>query len=436
MALPLSLTAFSKAIIHIDADAFFASCEQARNPQLRGRVVITGKERGIASAVSYEGKAMGIKRGMTTQEIRRICPDVIHLPSDYETYSLYSARMFSIVRDYTNLVEEYSIDECFAELTGLRRVRRQSYPQMAATLKRDLDLKLGMTFSIGLASSKVVAKIASKWRKPSGLTVISGRDLPEYLAQLPAGEVWGIGKQTAAYLSQYAIHTALDFAERNEGWVKQHLTKPHIEIWKELRGESVLPLELEAKTDYKSVSKMKTFTPPSSDRAYVFGQLAKNIENAAIKLRRYNLVARKAYFVLRTHDFHHHGYEITLSRATAFPGDILRVIAEHFDHVFQPGTRYRLTGVELTGLVENKPLQLDLFEGPIKVVEMERVYESIDQLDKRYGKHSVFLGSSLPAMTKGPHAGDRGEVAVRRTQMFRGETERKRLGIPMLGEVR
>ena len=286
MALPLSLAAFPKAIIHIDADAFFASCEQARDPSLKGRVVVTGKERGIASAVSYEGKTLGIKRGMTIQEIRRICPEVVHLPSDYETYSLYSARMFSIVRDHTNWVEEYSIDECFAELTGLRRSRRQSYPQMAAAIKRDLDLKLGMTFSIGLAPSKVVAKIGSKWKKPSGLTVISGRHLAEYLSQLPIGDVWGIGKQTAAYLSQYTIQTALDFAERNEGWVNHHLTKPHIEIWRELRGESVLDLELEPKSDYKSISKTKTFTPASNDRAFVFGQLSKNIENGCNVLQR------------------------------------------------------------------------------------------------------------------------------------------------------
>ena len=187
-----------KAIVHIDADAFFASCEQARDPKLKGKVVITGKERGIASAVSYEGKALGIKRGMRIPEIKRLCPEAVHLPSDYETYSLYSARMFSTVRDYTNVVEEYSMDECFAELTGLRRPRRMSYPVMAAHIQHDLEVKLGMTFSIGLAPTKVVAKIASKWQKPSGLTVISGRELPDYLRQLPVGEVWGIEKQTAS----------------------------------------------------------------------------------------------------------------------------------------------------------------------------------------------------------------------------------------------
>jgi DNA polymerase-4/DNA polymerase V len=95
---PLCLRAFPRAIIHIDADAFFASCEQAVNPRLKGKPVVTGKERGIASAVSYEAKALGIKRGMTIREIKRICPTVIHLPSDYETYSLFSQRMFAIVR--------------------------------------------------------------------------------------------------------------------------------------------------------------------------------------------------------------------------------------------------------------------------------------------------------------------------------------------------
>src|SRR5688572_22894805 len=195
---PLCLRAFPRAIIHIDADAFFASCEQAVNPKLKGKPVVTGKERGIASAVSYEAKALGIKRGMTIREIKAICPEVIHLPSDYETYSLFSQRTFAIVRRYTELVEEYSIDECFAELTGLRRPLRLSYEAIAAHIKADLERELGLTFSMGLAPTKVVAKIASKWRKPAGLTVIPGTSLHDYLAQVALEDVWGIGPQTMA----------------------------------------------------------------------------------------------------------------------------------------------------------------------------------------------------------------------------------------------
>ncbi len=116
---PLTLHSFPKAIVHIDADAFFAACEQSLNPKLKGKPVITGQERGIAASMSYEAKARGVTRGMTLREVKRICPDAIILPSDYETYSLLSKRLFSIVKRYTPDVEEYSIDECFADITGL-----------------------------------------------------------------------------------------------------------------------------------------------------------------------------------------------------------------------------------------------------------------------------------------------------------------------------
>src|SRR5215813_13240299 len=178
---PLTLRSFARAIVHIDADAFFASCEQAVNPTLKGKPVVTGKERGIASAVSYEAKARGVKRGMTIREIKALCPDAIHLPSDYETYSLFSQRMFAIVRRYTPEVEEYSIDECFCDLTGLRRPLRMSYRQMAERIKHELDTALGFTFSVGLAPNKVIAKIASKWQKPSGLTEIPGHSIHLFL---------------------------------------------------------------------------------------------------------------------------------------------------------------------------------------------------------------------------------------------------------------
>ena len=141
---------------------------------------------------------------MRLADIRKVCPEAVILPSDYETYSLLSTRFFAIVRRYTPEVEEYSIDECFADVTGLRRPLRMSYVQIAERIKHDLDTELGFTFSVGLAPNKVVAKIASKWAKPSGLTAISGRELHRYLAQLPVEHVWGIGHQTTALLQKQA----------------------------------------------------------------------------------------------------------------------------------------------------------------------------------------------------------------------------------------
>ena len=163
MAPPLTLQTLPRAILHIDGDAFFASCEQSRRPLLQERPVVTGKERGIAASMSYEAKARGVMR---LADIRKICPEAVILPSDYETYSLLSTRFFAIVRRYTPEVEEYSVDECFADVTGLRRPLRMSYIQIAERIKQYLDTELGFTFSVGLAPNKVVAKIASKWQSP------------------------------------------------------------------------------------------------------------------------------------------------------------------------------------------------------------------------------------------------------------------------------
>ena len=422
-------------MLHIDADAFFASCEQALNPKLKGKPVVTGKERGIASAVSYEAKARGVTRGMSIREITAICPDAVHLPSDYETYSLFSQRLFAVIRRYTTEVEEYSIDEAFADLTGLRRPLRMSYETMAARIKQDLEQNLGLTFSVGLAPTKVVAKIASKWQKPAGLTVISGKELHVYLKQVPIHEVWGIGEQTTAYLRRFGITTALDFALKDERWVREKLTKPHVAIWHELRGTAVIPLETQAKHTYQSISKMKTFTPPSNDRAFLLAQLSKNTENACIKARRYRLEARRVFFLLRTQDYRHAGYELLLSRPSNVPSAMVPLINQHLDLVYRPDRWYRATGVVLSDLRGQGDAQLDLFGEALRAERTRQVYEAIDQLDAKYGKHTVFLGSSFAALHGRQHTGDRAELPRRRRMLLTGEGERKRLGIPLLGEV-
>lgn len=428
---PLSIDGFPRAILHIDGDAFFASCEQARDPALRGKPVITGKERGIVASMSYEAKARGIKRAMRLFEVKKLCPEAILLPSDYETYSLLSKRLFSIVQRYTPEVEEYGIDECFADLTGLRRTLRMNYLEMARRIKAELDAELGFTFSVGLAPNKVVAKIGSKWKKPSGLTAIMARDIHVYLRALPVDKVWGIGPQTAAYLQKQGIRTALDFARRREEWVRAHLTKPFCEIWKELHGEYAIPLETSEKTTYASIQKAKTFTPPTGDREFVLAQLSKNIENATMKARRYKLAARGAVIFIKTQGFRSAGMEVRLSRPTAFPNDILLAIRPAFDELFNPKMEYRQTGVVLVGLEEDRTVQLDLFGAALRAEQMRRLYDSVDGVRRKYGKHVVHLGSSFLANQFAQHLGERGDIPKRKETLLKGETERKRLGIPM-----
>lgn len=432
---------YPRAILHVDGDSFFASVEVAKDPRLRGKPVITGKERGIVSACTYDVKARGVTRGMRLTEARKICPDAIILPSDYETYSLFSERMYSIVRRYTPLVEEYSIDECFADLTGLRRALRMSYPQMAAAIKKDLQAELGMTFTVGLSATKVLAKVASKWRKPDGLTLIPLSDAEKFLAKLPAGTLWGIGHNTAAYLQKFGITTALQFARCSEEWVRANVSKPYYELWRELHGEVVFELSTERKETYQSISKTKTFTPPSRDRDFVYAQLSKNVENACIKARRWSLASPKIFFFLKTQDFKYHGCEIQLPLASNVPQDVLRALEGYFPRVFKRGTPYRATGVTLMKLRDAGSGQLDLFGAAKKTEGLQMVFESVDQLSEKYGKHIVFLGSSFGAMTPkdgglpAGHAHSRNEKPARHSSLFKGESARRRLNIPMLGEV-
>src|SRR5512139_3934268 len=330
---PLIISSWPRAILHLDADAFFASCEQAIHPELKGRPVITGKERGIVAAASYEAKARGVSRGVRLSEVKKLCPDAVILPSDYETYSLFSVRMFEILRRFSPDVEEYSIDEAFVDLTGLRRSFHGPYGSIARSMQEAVEQELGITVSVGVSLSKVLAKLGSKHRKPRGLTMIPGRDIHLFLRELPVGKVWGIGPNTAAYLAKHGIRTALDFAQRDEAFAQKHLSKPYQEIWHELNGRSVYPVTTETKSTYQSISKAKTFTPPSTDAGFVFAQLSKNLENACIKSRRYRLAASRLTTFLLRQDYVSSGVEVRLTRPTSFPVELFGPLRQAFDRL-------------------------------------------------------------------------------------------------------
>ncbi|MEC4675307.1 MAG: DNA polymerase IV [Nitrospirota bacterium] len=429
---PLTISSFPRAIVHIDADAFFASCEQAIHPELRGRPVITGKERGIVAAASYEAKARGVKRAMRLFEVRKVCPDAVFMPSDYETYSLFSLRMFEIFRRSSPDVEEYSIDEAFVDLTGLRRSFHGSYGMIAQKIRKTVESELGITVSVGVSLSKVLAKIGSKHNKPNGLTLIPGRDIHLYLDKLPVGEVWGIGPNTAAFLGKFGITTALQYARKDEKFIQKYLSRPYQEIWHELNGRSVYPVVTGTKQTYQSISKTKTFTPPSKDETFIYAQLSKNLENACIKARRYKLAATRLIVFLRRQDFKDSGVEIKLSSPTVYPVNLFSALREGFSSVFNFRELYRQTGVVLAGLVSEDRIQHTLFDDIPKIEKIEKIYSAVDSLSERFGKHTLQHAVSLPAKLQAQHEGGRGDVAQRKVSLFKGENRRRRLGLPML----
>lgn len=427
------ITSWPQAIVHLDADAFFASVEQALNPKLKGKPVITGAERGIVAAASYEAKSLGIQRGARLYEIKKLFPQVICLPSDYETYSLFSKRLFVIMRRFTPCVEEYSIDEAFADLAGLRRVHRKSFAEIAQDMKQSVEKELGLTVSVGLSLTKSLAKLCSKKQKPSGLVICSGRMIHHLLQSTPLEAVWGFGQNTVSLLQKQGLSTAWDYVQKPIEFAKKYLGKIGVEIHQELSGVSVYPVTTQEKTAYATISKAKTFAPPSADRDYLYAQALKNVESACIKARRYELGAMSLSLFLRTQNFFGSGALVKLSRQTNNPMDLADPLRQLLAQCLQANTLYRQTAVILGDLQPMREVQLNFFEDPVRALKLEQINRVIDEVNARYGKHKLHLADSTPA--QGAHAGRRGPAPSRQQNRLKGETERQHLGLPLLLHV-
>ena len=427
---PIMISGYPRAIIHMDADAFFTSVEQALDDRLKGRPVVTGKERGIIACASYEAKRLGIKRGIPLFKARTMCPELVILPSDYETYSLYSKRMFDIMRQFTPMVEEYSVDEAFADLTGMRGLHRASYEEIAQRIQQQIHRELGFTVSIGLSLTKALAKLGSKFRKPNGFTGIRGRHIHLLLERTPLEAVWGFGPNTVSLLEKHGLRHAYDFVCRNERWVSGMLHKPGRELWNELRGNSLWKVTTEEKTTYATILKSKTFTPASHDRDYVYAKLVRNVELAFMKARRHHLRTRMIGVVLRHQDFGHDGLEAKLNRPTASTLEVMPLVQKLFERMFNDRVDYRATMIVLGGLENDRSEQYELFEDRLRIEDLHQATLAVDAINQRYGKHTVGAATSLFLDHK--PLSSRDERPEREQQLLQGESKRRHLAIPRL----
>lgn len=382
-------SSWPRAIAHVDADAFFVACEQALNPSLRNKPVAVGKERGIITALSYEAKARGIKRGDLVWQAKKSCPDLIVLESNYETYSLFSIRLFEILRRFSPVVEEYSIDEAFVDLQGLRRLYACSYEQLAKKIQDTIEKELSLSVSIGVSITKTLAKIASKYIKPHGITAISGKHIHLYLDKIPIEDVWGIGPNTASLLKKLNIRTALDFVYKDESYLSKYLSKPYMQTYKELKG--IPAIEFTTKAKNKSISKQQSFSA-TNNKEYIYSELLKNLELSCAKARRFGLAARKIVVSLRTKDFRFYSLEVKLSSSTNAAIVLSSILRKAFEELYIPNTYYTQTGILLLELSEKT--QYSLFDDAVKIEKIERLYNAIDKINERFGKGFIHLGPS------------------------------------------
>ena len=388
-----------KVILHMDGDAFFVAVEMAKDPSLKGKAVVTGQERGIVSALSYEAKALGITRTMSIYSVRKNYPEVIVLSGDYASYAQYSKKMFDIVRGYADDVEEYSIDECFADLTGLDKPLKLSYLEIAKKIQEEIRNELDLSVTIGLAPNKVLAKVASKWQKPNGLTCITLENKDEFLKSFPVEKIWGIGKSMYSSLKNEKIFTAKDFCNVDEKYIVSHFSKPYHDIWRELQGKYVMHLDGSQKTEYSSVQKTETFHPATNEKKFLLQELSVHIEDACDKARRYNLYPKKISFFLKNQRMEYTHCQFTLAKAINVPEEIIKLVTEKFEEVYTKGVLYRASGVTLMGLHELNTAQSSLFDDletkqESKAERFEALHKELDKLDEKFGKKLVGLAST------------------------------------------
>ncbi len=384
----LQIRSWPTAILHLDGDSFFASVAQAVNPALKGKPLVTGNERGVATSVSYEAKLLGITRATPIYRIKKQYPTCLIVDSDYELYGLFSQKMFSILRQYSPQVEEYSIDEAFADIKGLRKPLNMGYWEIGESVKEKVESSLGISVSVGISLTKSLAKLASSRGKPSGLTVVSGRNIEKLLKSTPIGDVWGIGENTSAYLKKYGIQTALDFVLMSEDTIKSKLSKPFLEMWLELRGEKIYEIAEDAKSTYSSITRSRTFAPATNDSNFLWAQLLRHIEGAFETARRFQYYVGKANLFLKTQQFRYHQAEIRFNQRVAYPFSVRQDLKDAFAGIYKKSELYRAAGCTISDLNAESLTQISLFNE-------QNLEEKAKKIYPLYEKRKVHFGTML-----------------------------------------
>lgn len=381
-------TEWPTAILHIDGDAFFASVIAAIEPTLAGKPLVVGAERGIATAYSYEAKRLGVTRGMPIFEVRQRFPTIIIRSSDYRTYDLFSKKMFQIVSKYSPVVERYSIDEMFADVSPVIS-HYKNYEQLAELIKQEVENSLDISVSVGVSLNKSLAKLASNLNKPSGLVVASYSQIKPLLGKTKIEDVWGIGRQTSARLKSLGISTVFEFAEKKESWVKSQLSKPYYEIWLELQGQLIYRVDPKTKTSYQSISHTGTTTPATNDREVLWARLGHHIELAFLKARRFGYRAGKISIFLKDKNFSYHHTEIKLLEPTDLPSSIRKELQVGFEKIYKKGVLYRAVGATISELIDKKNIQTSLFP------EKNNLKEKMAKIYPLFDKGQIDFGSRL-----------------------------------------
>jgi nucleotidyltransferase/DNA polymerase involved in DNA repair len=387
-----------RTILHVDMDAFYAAVEQRDRPELRGLPVIVGADpqggrgRGVVATASYEARRFGVGSAMPISQAWKRCPQGVYVRPDMEKYGRVSKDVMGVLREFTDLVEPISIDEAFLDVSGSRRVFGDG-AQVAAALKRTLLERTRLTASVGVAPSKLVAKIASDLRKPDGLVVVAPGEEAAFLAPLPIRRLWGVGPKTEEELARLGVQTIGALAALDPARLGRRLGTHGHDLLRLAQGLDEREVSPHSEAP-RSIGQEHTFDHDTAHREQLRGTLLELSDAVASRLRHHGYRARTVTLKYRDETFR----TLTRARTLAAPTDSGQALFETAWALFEGvhgERRVRLLGVTASGLDEGP--QLALFTPAPGGVD--RV---LDAVNDRFGEGSVVRASLLREEKVGP----------------------------------
>ncbi|HWO58234.1 MAG TPA: DNA polymerase IV [bacterium] len=386
----------ARRIMHIDMDAYFAALEQRANPKLRGRPVIVGStspSRGVVSTASYESRAYGIRSGMSSAEAHRLCPDGIFIGVDPDHYVTVSAELIRIFNEFAPKVEAVSVDEAFLDVTGCGALFGGE-EALAQKLKERIRATLSLSCSIGIAPTRVLAKLASSVFKPDGLTIIHPPDIATVLYPLPVDKLWGIGPVATGILVRAGIRTVGDLARADLKHLRRLLGQTGTLMGQLARGNEQTPvLNPEQQPEEKSIGHERTFPRDSADPDFLQATLHYLADLVSRRMRRLGFRGRTITVRIRHADFTTLTRRNTLETATDNLAVIYKRAAAIFQAHWDERTPIRLLGISVSQLehVDDLSGQTDLFADAECSREgtRRRLDAIVDQIRDRFGEDSI-----------------------------------------------
>ncbi len=375
-----------RTIIHADLDAFYASVEVLDDPSLRGRPVIVGgrqDDRGVVSAASYEARAFGVHSAMPLRTAGRRCPHGVFLPGRPERYRELSEGVMRVFADYTPLVEPISLDEAFLDVTASAAAFGDGETIAHRIKNRVLD-EIGLVVSVGVATNKLCAKIASDLRKPDALVVVPAGEEAAFLAPLPIRRLWGVGPQAQAALADFGVATIGQLAAMPPGSLHRRFGRHGDDLSARARGVDRSPVATMPAP--KSVGHEHTFETDRTDVGRLEATLLDLAESVASRLRRHDLAAGTVQLKLRYEGFETLTRQAPLPYQTRDTAPLYETTLVLLRRTLVAGRGVRLIGLTAINLTDAQ--QLTLFDAPGRT---ERVARSIDAVRERFGERAITL---------------------------------------------